>query len=365
VLKAYVTTKALLPRAAARFRFDRVCDIFPRSMSSDVKSHEGRIRAIGAQAVSAIENAKSLEELETLRIKYLSRNGQITLLTRDIGKAPADQKKLVGAAVNDAKNSATQAFESRKAALESSASPKRSAAAIDVSLPGTRRPVGRRHPLSSAMEEVKSVLIGLGFSYDDYPEVETEFDNFDSLNMPWWHPARDMQDSFFTESGHVLRTHTTSFQMHAMRKLAPPPMRAFTLGRCFRRDEIDATHFPMFHQIDAIAIGQRISFSDLKWTLFEMLRGVLGKDITLRFRPSYFPFTTPSAEVDVFYRGRWMELGGSGMIHPEVFRHANLEPEKWQGFAFGLGTDRIAIARHKIDDIRLLFENDESFLRQF
>jgi phenylalanyl-tRNA synthetase alpha chain len=263
------------------------------------------------------------------------------------------------------RTAATQALETKKAALEQAAGPKRAAGAIDVSLPGTRRPVGRRHPLSAVDEEIKSVFIGLGFQYHDYPEVETEWNNFDSLNMPTWHPAREMQDSFFTEAGHVLRTHTTSFQMHAMKHLAPPPMRVFTMGRCYRRDEIDATHYPMFHQVDAIAIDRGISFADLKWTLLEWLRTMLGRDIKLRFRPSYFPFTTPSAEVDVFFRGRWMELGGSGMIHPEVFRHANLDPNEWQGFAFGMGTERICLARHNIDDIRLLYENDESFLRQF
>src|SRR4051794_8327488 len=279
-------------------------------MSNAVEQHQDRIRSIAAAAVAEIEQTKSLEALEALRIKFLGRNGEITLLTRDIGKAPAEDRKAVGAAVNDAKNAATQALETKKAALEQAAGPKRAAGAIDVSLPGTRRPVGRRHPLSAVDEEIKSVFIGLGFQYHDYPEVETEWNNFDSLNMPSWHPAREMQDSFFTEAGHVLRTHTTSFQMHAMRKLKPP-LRSFTLGRCYRRDEIDATHYPMFHQVDAIAIDRGISFVDLKWTLFQWLRTQLGPDIQLRLRPSYFPFTTPSAEVDVFFRGRWMELGGS------------------------------------------------------
>jgi phenylalanyl-tRNA synthetase alpha chain len=333
-------------------------------MPSAVETQD-RIRAIAAAAVAQIEQAATLEELEALRIKFLGRNGEITLLTRDIGKAPAEDRKAVGAAVNDAKNAATHALESKKAALEQAAGPKRVAGAIDVSLPGTRRPVGHRHPILQVTEEIRSILTGLGFQDYDYPEVETEWNNFDSLNMPAWHPAREMQDSFFTETGHVLRTHTTSFQMHAMKNLAPPPLRAMTIGRCYRRDETDATHYPMFHQVDAIAIDRGISFTDLKWTLFEWIRGVLGQEVTLRFRPSYFPFTTPSAEVDAFFRGRWMELGGSGMIHPEVLRHGGLDPGEWQGFAFGMGIERIALARHNIDDIRLLFENDETFLRQF
>jgi phenylalanyl-tRNA synthetase alpha chain len=330
-----------------------------------VQETTDRVRSTAAAAVAAIERAGTVEELESLRIKYLGRKGEITLLTRSLGEvAPAD-RPAVGAAVNDAKNAAQAALDARKTALDASAGPKRSATALDVTLPATRRPVGTRHPLSQVGEEIKSIFLGLGYAYDDYPEVETEFNNFDSLGMPAWHPARDMQDSFFTETGHVLRTHTTSFQMHAMRQFAPPPMRVFTIGRCYRRDEIDATHYPMFHQVDVIAIDRGISFCDLKWTLFQMLRALLGNDIDLRFRPSFFPFTTPSAEVDVFYRGRWMELLGSGMIHPDVFRKADLDPDVWQGFAFGMGIERIAMARHNIDDIRLLFENDEQFLRQF
>lgn len=324
-----------------------------------------RIRQQASAGVDAINAAKDAGELEQLRIKYLARNGEITLLSRGIGKAAPEDRAAIGAAVNEANKSVQSAFDAKKESLGGGAgSAKKSSSTIDVTLPGIRRPVGRRHPLSAVDEEIKAIFIGMGFQYDDYPEVETEFNNFDSLNMPTWHPAREMQDSFFTETGHVLRTHTTSFQMHAMRKLKPP-LRAFTLGHCYRRDEIDATHYPIFHQVDAIAIDRGISFADLKWTVYEWLRTQLGSDIKLRFRPSYFPFTTPSAEFDVFFRGRWMELGGSGMIHPDVFRHAGLDPNEWQGWAFGMGTERICLTRHNIDDIRLLYENDESFLRQF
>ncbi|CAN5712938.1 phenylalanine--tRNA ligase subunit alpha [soil metagenome] len=333
---------------------------------SSASEQTGTIRALATAATEAIAAANDAAELEQLRIKYMARNGEITLLSRGIGKAAPEDRAAIGAAVNEANKTVQAAFDAMKESLGGGAgAAKKSASAIDVSLPGIRRPVGRRHPLSAVDEEIKAIFIGMGFQDDDYPEVETEFNNFDALNMPTWHPAREMQDSFFTESGHVMRTHTTSYQMHAMKKLSPPPLRAFTLGRCYRRDEIDATHYPMFHQVDGIAIDRGISFTDLKWTLYEWLRNMLGSDIKLRFRPSYFPFTTPSAEVDVFFRGRWMELGGSGMIHPDVLRHANLDPNEWQGFAFGMGTERICLARHNIDDIRLLYENDESFLRQF
>jgi phenylalanyl-tRNA synthetase alpha chain len=214
------------------------------------------------------------------------------------------------------------------------------------------------------MEEVKTVLLGLGFRYDDYPEIESEYYNFDALNTPDWHPSRDMHDSFYTVKGKVLRTHTSTFQVRSMKSMGAP-IRAMTSGRCYRRDEIDATHFPIFHQVDAIAVDRGISFADLKWTLETMLRAVLGNEIKLQFRPSYFPFTTPSAEVDVFYRGRWMELLGSGMIRPEVLRNGGVDPERYQGFAFGMGIERVTMARYGIDDIRLLYTNEEAFLAQF
>ena len=237
--------------------------------------------------------------------------------------------------------------------------------AIDVTLPGIRKGVGRRHPLMQTMEAVKTVLQGMGFRYDDYPEVETEYHNFDALNTPKWHPSRDMHDSFYTKAGGVLRTHTTAFQVRAMRDQKTPPIRAMTSGRCYRRDEIDATHFPIFNQLDVIAIDRAISFADLKWTLDRLIRALFGQEVKLRFRPSFFPFTTPSAEVDVFYRGRWMELLGSGMIRPEVLRNGGLDPDQYQGFAFGMGIDRLTMARYGIDDIRLLYANEEAFLTQF
>ena len=206
----------------------------------------------------------------------------------------------------------------------------------------------------------------MGFRYDDYPEYEEEYYNFDSLNTPDWHPSRDSHDSFYTKDGHVLRTHTTAFQIRCMKMLgSQPPIRAMTAGRCYRRDEIDATHYPIFNQIDVICIDRNISFADLKSTLYSLLTALLGDDIKLRFRPSYFPFTTPSAEVDVLWRGRWMELLGAGMMRPEVLRNGGIDPDVYQGFAFGMGLDRLAMRRFAIDDIRHLYENEEQFLSQF
>jgi phenylalanyl-tRNA synthetase alpha chain len=321
------------------------------------------VAALTGTALEEISGAGTVEALEKLRVTYLGKQSRIVLLSKELGKVPAELRPAFGEAVNAGKKRMQEALTERKTSMDPAG--RRPKNAIDVTLPGIRKGVGRRHPLMQTMEAVKTVLQGMGFRYDDYPEVETEYYNFDALNTPEWHPSRDMHDSFYTKAGGVLRTHTSAFQVRAMRQLESPPIRAMTSGRCYRRDEIDATHFPIFHQLDVIAIDQEISFADLKWTLDRLLRALLGQDIQLRFRPSFFPFTTPSAEVDVFYRGRWMELLGSGMIRPEVLRNGGLDPDRYQGFAFGMGIDRLTMARYGIDDIRLLYANEESFLAQF
>lgn len=325
------------------------------------------IAQLAEKAVALIAQIASAEELEKARVHYLGRQGEITLLSKALGGVPADQRPAFGQAVNAARQRIQESLDARKDSVgKPTARPRH---AVDVTLPGLRRGTGRRHPLMTTMEEVKSILQGLGFHYDDYPEIESEFYNFDGLNTPHWHPSRDMHDSFYTGTGHVMRTHTTAFQVHAMRTHmaahGSPPLRAMTAGRCYRRDDIDATHFPIFNQIDVIAVDSGLSFADLKWTLDRLLRAILGASIELRFRPSYFPFTTPSAEVDVLYRGRWMELLGSGMMRPEVLRNGGIDSEKYQGFAFGMGIDRLTMARFNIDDIRLLYANEEAFLAQF
>ncbi len=324
-----------------------------------------QIATAGAQASAEIAAAPSLDQLEQLRIKFLGKEGVLTKFTRELGKVAKEDKPALGQTVNAAKNAATDALDARKAELAASGKVQ-IAGGIDVTMPGIRRGVGRRHPIHQALEEVKQALIGMGFRYDDYPEYEQEYFNFDSLNTPDWHPSRDSHDSFYTKDGHVLRTHTTAFQIRCMKILgSKPPIRAMTAGRCYRRDEIDATHYPIFNQIDVICIDKNISFADLKQTLYMLLTALLGDDIQLRFRPSYFPFTTPSAEVDVLWRGKWMELLGAGMMRPEVLRNGGIDPERYQGFAFGMGLDRLAMRRFAIDDIRHLYENEEQFLSQF
>lgn len=316
-------------------------------------------------AMESIAAAQSLSELDEVRVQYLGKKGKLKDLQAQLKSLSPEEKREFGKTLNTIKQSIQTGLAEKKTQLEEKEKSGPDLESIDVTLPGVRALPGYRHPLMTTMDEVKSILIGLGFRYDDYPEVETEFFNFDALNTPDWHPARDMHDSFYTTKGNVLRTHTSAFQTRAMKNFGPPPLRAMTSGRCYRRDEIDASHFPIFHQLDVIAIDENISFADLKWVLYQLASSLFGKDVQLRFRPSYFPFTTPSAEVDVMFNGKWLEILGAGMIRPEVLEAGGVDSEKWQGFAFGLGLDRMAMIRHGITDIRLMYENEEAFLRQF
>ena len=293
-----------------------------------------------------------------------------------LGALAPEERKPFGQAVNAAKNRIEEAIELRRAGLQETAKP--AGPELDVTLPGRRRWAGRVHPMTATAETMKKILMGLGFSYDDYPDIESEYYNFDALNTPAWHPARDMHDTFYVGQGQLLRTHTTAFQARVMRASGGQvPIRAMTTGRCYRADDIDASHYPIFQQLDVFAVGRKLSMSDLRWTLTELAKGLFGPDAKLRFRPSYFPFTTPSAEVDVSCvvckqkgcalcsRTGWLEVLGSGMMRPEVLRAGGLDPEKHQGFAFGMGVDRTTMLRHQINDIRLLYDNEEAFLRQF
>ncbi len=275
-----------------------------------------------------------------------------------------EDRPIVGKTLNEVKCSIEVRLAERRGELMDTAMKRGGVDALDVTLPGLREPITPRHPVMETMVRMKEVLLGLGFRYDDYPEVESDYYNFDALNTPDWHPARDMHDSFYTRSGHVVRTHTSAFQTRAMKLYGPPPLSAMTFGRCYRRDTKDATHYPVFHQLDAICIGRDISFSNLRWTLEVLAGSLFGKDAEIRFRPSYFPFTTPSAEVDVLTSTGWIEVLGSGMIRPEVLRHGGIDPQQWQGFAFGIGIDRMAMRRHGVDDIRLLYNDEDAFRRK-
>ena len=328
------------------------------------------------RALIQIGQADSLTRLDQARVEYLGKAGELTAQLKTLGSLPPEERKPFGQAVNTAKAKIEEALEQRKATLQENTKP--AGPDLDVTLPGRRRLAGHVHPITATAEAMKKILLGLGFSYDDYPDIESEYYNFDALNTPAWHPARDLHDTFYVGSGQLLRTHTTAFQARVMRARAgQTPIRAMTTGRCYRADDIDASHYPIFQQLDVFAVGSAITMSDLRWTLTELAHGLFGPEAKLRFRPSYFPFTTPSAEVDVSCmvcrqqgcalcsRTGWLEVLGSGMMRPEVLRAGGLDPARHQGFAFGIGVDRITMLRHQMNDIRLLYDNEEAFLRQF
>ena len=334
------------------------------------------IQELVERALAHIAQADSPVTLEQARVQYVGKAGELTAQMKLLGGLAPEERKPFGLAVNTAKNRIEEAIEQRRGALQETVKP--AGPELDVTLPGRRRWAGRVHPITATAETMKKILMGLGFSYDDYPDIESEYYNFDSLNTPAWHPARDLHDTFYVGQGQLLRTHTTAFQARVMRASGGQvPIRAMTTGRCYRADDIDASHYPIFQQLDVFAVGKKLSMSDLRWTLTELAKGLFGPEAKLRFRPSYFPFTTPSAEVDVSCvvckqkgcalcsRTGWLEVLGSGMTRPEVLRAGGLDPETHQGFAFGVGVDRITMLRHQINDIRLLYDNEEAFLRQF
>jgi len=333
-------------------------------MTASVQEFVERVEQVREEAVSALADAASPEELEQLRIRYLGKKGELKLLLKGLKDVPGEAKRDAGAAVNAAKEQVEEALSAGKERLADAGSAAETQG-LDVTLPGIRTRRGALHPVTTTLNELKRIFVGLGYSYDDFPELETEYYNFDSLNQPEWHPARDMHDTFYTEGDRLVRTHCTAYQVRAMRSSDGPPIRAITAGRCYRRDTVDKTHFPIFHQIDAFAVDRNITFADLKWTLENIAHELFGPEARVRFRPSYFPFTTPSAEVDVFFAGKWIEILGCGMMRPEVLREGGLDPEIYQGFAMGIGVDRIAMRRHHIEDIRDMYMTKEAFLRQF
>jgi phenylalanyl-tRNA synthetase alpha chain len=304
--------------------------------------------------------------LENAKAKYLGKAGTLTGLLKTLGSLPAAERAATGARINAAKVCLEEALGARRAALaDAKLAAQLAADALDVSLPGRGRGVGGLHPLTRTLERVETLFRSLGFDVADGPEIEDDFHNFTALNTPENHPARSMHDTFYVEGGMVLRTHTSPIQIRYMETHAPP-IRIIAPGRVYRVDS-DATHSPMFHQVEGLWIGDDVSFADLKGVFSEFLRNFFERDdLTLRFRPSFFPFTEPSAEIDMrFGDGGWLEIAGAGQVHPNVLRAVDIDPERWQGFAFGMGPDRLAMLRYGVDDLRLFYENDLRFLRQF
>jgi phenylalanyl-tRNA synthetase alpha chain len=332
-----------------------------------------KLERLRLEARKKIDEAKDNKELESIRVEFLGRRqGKITQILRGIRDLSPQDRPLIGELVNQIKR-AVQEDLKRK---EKEMSQEEKEEWVDITLPGKKPPLGRLHPITQTLEEIKRIFIGLGFQVVRGPEVETEYYNFEALNMPRYHPARDEQDSFYLDDTHLLRTQTSPVQIRVMEKRSPP-IRIIAPGRCYRRDAVDASHFPMFHQVEGLAVDKRITFSDLKGCLTYFVHQMFDEKTRLRFRPSFFPFTEPSAEVDIsciMCKGRgcrvcsgkgWLEILGSGMVDPEVFRKVNYDPEKYQGFAFGMGVERICMLKYGIDDIRLFFQNDLRFLSQF
>ncbi|WAR43378.1 phenylalanine--tRNA ligase subunit alpha [Methylomonas rapida] len=334
------------------------------------------IEEILTQALQALADAKDLSELDQARVHYLGKKGLFTEQMKELGKLDPEQRKSVGQVINTAKNSFQEALDSRKQNLESAALQARLAAErIDVTLPGRGQAIAGLHPVTVTMRRIGKIFADAGFDIAEGPEIEDDYHNFGALNIPEHHPARAMHDTFYFDAHTVLRTHTSPVQIRVMES-SEPPLKVIAPGRVYRCDS-DMTHSPMFHQVEGFLVDTDVSFGDLKGVIFEFLRAFFEKDVNVRFRPSYFPFTEPSAEFDVscvMCDGKgcrvckqtgWLEVGGCGMIHPEVFKSVGIDHERYSGFAFGTGVERLAMMRYGINDLRMFFENDLKFLQQF
>jgi phenylalanyl-tRNA synthetase alpha chain len=332
------------------------------------------VKNLETAALQEIQGANTPDDLELLRVKYLGRKGALTTILRGLGKLDPEVRRSVGQEANRAKVALEEVLEQALRALKEAAR-RAAGSTVDVTLPGRRALRGRLHPLNQIMAEVCDIFLHLGFEAVEGPEVELDWYNFEALNLPPDHPARDMQDTFYFTDKVLLRTHTSPMQIRTMEKRRPP-VRIIAPGKVYRRDS-DITHSPMFHQVEGLLVDKGITFADLKGVLTAFVHQMFGPEVGVRFRPSYFPFTEPSAEVDiecVICRGEgcrvckttgWLEVLGSGMVHPAVFEAVGYDPETYTGFAFGLGIERIAMLKYGIDDIRLFFDNDLRFLRQF
>ncbi|OHB76702.1 MAG: phenylalanine--tRNA ligase subunit alpha [Planctomycetes bacterium RBG_16_59_8] len=340
----------------------------------DINTSIQEIRAKAEGELAACADAKSIEDI---RVRYLGRKGTLRDLFTALLQADPVERGALGGLINSLKNELTARIEAKAGALSSKPSaPAADADLFDPTLPGKSHPVGRRHPISQTLDEMKDIFLQLGFEVVTGPEIESEHNNFEALNIPLDHPSRDAFDTFYIEDGLLLRSHTSPVQIRTMLK-RKPPLRIIAPGRVFRPDTPDAGHYPMFTQVEGLMVGEKVTFAHLKGILEIFAQKMFGGETKMRFRPSFFPFTEPSAEVDIsciICGGKgcsackvsgWMEILGAGMVHPKVFRNVGIDPEKYTGFAFGMGVDRIAMLRHRITDIRLLTENHRRFLSQF
>lgn len=336
-----------------------------------------KLSAIKEEAIKKIQETDSLEKLNEVRVAYLGKKGELTAVLKGMKDVSPEERPIVGQLVNEAREAIEGFLEETKKKMESAIREEQlKKEVIDVTLPAKKNSVGHRHPNTIALEEVERIFVGMGYEVIEGPEVEYDYYNFEALNIPANHPAKDEQDTFYVNSNIVLRTQTSPVQVHTMEK-GELPIRMIAPGRVFRSDEVDATHSPSFHQIEGLVIDKNITFADLKGTLAQFAKELFGEETKVKFRPHHFPFTEPSAEVDVtcfkcggegcrMCKGSgWIEILGCGMVHPNVLKMSGIDPEKYSGFAFGIGLERIALLKYEIDDMRLLYENDIRFLKQF
>ncbi|MCI1695284.1 phenylalanine--tRNA ligase subunit alpha [Aneurinibacillus aneurinilyticus] len=338
-----------------------------------------RLEALKAEALEELEQIGQTAQVQELRVKYLGKKGLLTEILRGMGKLSAEERPVIGQLGNEVRSAIESKLEEKKEAAErAEIEAKLASESIDVTLPGRMVHVGNRHPLTLVTEQIEDIFLGMGFTVAEGPEIETDYYNFETLNLPKNHPARDMQDSFYITEEILLRTHTSPVQVRTMEKMkGKVPVKVICPGRVYRRDNDDATHSHVFNQVEGLMVGENVRMSDLKGVLLNFARQMFGEGTEIRLRPSFFPFTEPSAEVDVscsMCGGKgcrvckhtgWLEILGSGMVHPRVLEMAGYDPEKYTGFAFGMGIDRIAMLKYGIDDIRHFYTNDVRFLKQF
>ena len=335
------------------------------------------LQQIRQQAADALAQAGDLKALDDLRVKYLGKKGELTAILKQMGKLSAEERPKVGQLANEVRSGIEALVEERTAAVKAALLDQKLALEkLDVTMPGRAAPLGKLHPLTKVLEEVKEIFLGMGFSVAEGPEVETDYYNFEALNIPKDHPARDTQDTFYISDNVLLRTQTSPVQVRTMEK-QKPPIRVIAPGRVYRSDAVDATHSPLFHQIEGLVVDCGVTMADLKGTLEMFAKRLYGEEAVVRFRPHHFPFTEPSAEMDFqcfachgegcrLCKGEgWIEILGCGMVHPKVLSICNIDPEEYSGFAFGMGLERIVMRRYGIDDLRLFYENDLRFLNQF
>lgn len=336
-----------------------------------------KLDSIKTKALGEIEKIGALSEIEDLRVKYLGKKGEVSAILKQLGGLSAEERPVIGQLANEVRAKIETAITEAKERLEQVAlNAKLESESVDVTMPGKAGKIGGLHPINTVLNDMIDIFRSMGFDVVDGPEVETDYYNFEALNVPADHPARDMQDTFYLNDGLLLRTQTSAAQIRTM-KTRKPPIRIVCPGRVFRADEVDATHSPVFHQMEGLVVDKGITMCDLKGVLEQFAHEIYGPETKVKFRPSFFPFTEPSVEVDVtcsecggkgcrVCKGSgWIEILGAGMVHPNVLRACGIDPEEYSGFAFGIGLDRLTTTRHKISDIRLLFENDLRFLEQF